>query len=94
MITISSSQGDFRCNEDGKISTNGKTEYETGNGELIQILSFDTEEWKSHYQHESLPLSIDILDLGYTYQEKDASHVGYEPPDYEWRELMRQLQVA
>lgn len=52
---------------------------------LRLIQRFNINEYKNFHNFETLPDSIDILDLGYWDLEDD-----YISPDYEWRDLMKQ----
>lgn len=43
--------------------------------------SFNVEEWRKHYGRQHLPDVLDILDLGFWYDD------GYQEPEHEWRDF-------
>lgn len=87
-LTIRSSNGELIANPESGHVISCKME-DDGEG-LDKIIRFDLEEFKKHYNYtqESLPISIDILDLGYWYESIDDI-VKYEEPAHEWRKEFR-----
>ena len=53
----------------------------------FSIIEFDLVEWKKHYPDEELHESFDILDLGYSYYDKDKD-VFYAEPDQFHRRMI------
>lgn len=83
IITVLSSNGEYRMNElGGVISAHATTFY------LPEIIRFDVDEWRDYWQKPLLP-TIDILDLGYWYRKEDGSS-GYEPAEMDWRKEIRE----
>jgi hypothetical protein len=86
-VVIRSSQGEFVCKADGTIPDGENRIYEDEDF-TIEILKFDLDEWRTFHNDESLPNSIDILDLGYSWRNPHTGEQGFEPPAKDWRELM------
>lgn len=85
-IEVFSNHGSFMISEHGFIfeRTFAEGTDEDDRNFIKSIAFFNMEEYKNTYQGEELPLSIDILDIGYSL--RDGS---YENPEESWREMHR-----
>ena len=84
-LVVHSSHGDLRVDPATGIVT--EINAVAGGDDLSFIWKFDLEEWKSFWGEE-LPGDIDILDLGYLYRE--GVKEGYEPPEEDWRDVIKE----
>jgi hypothetical protein len=83
--TISSTHGKLTVNADGHvIECRAGNEEPDGGGHLKSITRFDLAEWRRHWR-KPMPLTLDILDLGYWYTDLDTKHAAFAPPDEKWR---------
>lgn len=76
-IAVNSSHGVVTIDKNGYIVEGDLIEY--------NIKRFDVEEYKKHYNVDQLPSTIDILDLGYWYDE-----IEYVEPDHQWRKEIKE----
>lgn len=58
-----------------------------------QIIKFDLEEYKHHYNESDIESEYDILDLGYWYINGD-SNLDYEPADKGFRVHVAEYQAG
>lgn len=84
IFTIKSSYGECLAYADGEVKS---WRFETladyaDVTHLQHIKRFDFAEWR-HYWNKTMPLNIDILDLGYWYEIKGVEQ--YESADASWR---------
>jgi hypothetical protein len=96
-FTIRSSNGEWKANKQTGGVINYQDRYPLENGKRLILIRFDIQEYKKHYQVTELPDSIDILDLGYYYKERNDL-TGYWAPKYEepahdWREEVKVLRT-
>lgn len=55
--------------------------------ELASMLVFDLAEYKKYYNTDTIPDSVDILNMGYTYKDTHIRNSdAYEEPCHDWRE--------
>jgi len=83
--TVASSHGQLTMDANGGVLHRRLDNHDPeGGGHLAAILRFDIGEWLRRWG-EPLPMSFDILDLGYWYADPKAGECAYEPADAKWR---------
>lgn len=96
-ITVRSSNGELMVHPiSGRVISCNVAD--GGDKHIAKIGFFDLREYKEYHQTDIIPLSIDILDLGYWHGNKslvswthytcNRSSPCYEPPVEDWRELI------
>ena len=83
---ISSSNGDIEITAAGKVINTTDTSADQC---ISNIAHFNIEEFLRYYQLEVMPASIDILDIGYWFNDA-AGKQEYEAPAQDWREEKKQ----
>lgn len=79
---VSSSHGQFVIDCSGRI-----LQVDDESGELPNVTRFDVAEWEKYWGRK-LDDSLDILDLGYWYDDKGTER--YEEPAHDWRLEIKQ----
>ena len=89
--TVRSSHGELIIDGDGYVLERQlENDYVRGGRFLACIDRFDLPEWRKFWDNPE-GTSIDILDLGYWYDDPDTEESGYEPPDATWRKEIAQI---
>lgn len=89
--TVRSSHGELTIDKDGYVLERqiDYTDSDAGT-HLVLIARFDLVEWQHHWNNPE-GNSIDILDLGYWYNDPKTNTSTYEPPDADWRKEIAEI---
>jgi hypothetical protein len=94
LLAVHSSHGTLYLNDVGSVQDVVLDDFADPEAQTIcQIRRFDLAEYVSTYGESAR--EFDILDLGYWWIQRDEENIPiqkYEPPAYDWREMIRQMQ--
>jgi len=84
--TIRSNHGELTIGEDGYVVMRQIHNSDSDEGRhLTSITRFNLAEWKRYWSNTRQQTQIDILDIGYWYDDAEGEYYSYEPPVMSWR---------
>ena len=92
--TVRSSHGELTIDKDGYVIKRQIDNPDSdGGSHLALITRFDLVEWQHHWNNPE-GNSIDILDLGYWYDDPNAEAITYVEPDAKWRKEIAEILLS